>query len=216
MAITAPVSLTKIKTEFDGPNNLAAYVRGGTYVPNISANSAINTSPTGLAISQFLGATNLAVSLPTNWGPFDTYEMSVSANYISFSGEGLTITAKAVLTIKTNGTMSGEDFYGEAGCAGSLILDEPSLGHTWLQAGDASAVYVRLDIDYFNSELPAGSATGTNLQLNTERSWNFCSAAPFGDNISKFAYGTLSLRDAANNVLASKTIWLGASATNSD
>jgi hypothetical protein len=215
MPITAPVSLTKIKTEFSGPNNLAAYTRGGTYVPNISANSAISTVPTGLAISQFLGATNLAVSLPSNWGPFDTYEMSVSANYIT-SVEGEIITAKAVLTIKTNGTMSGEDFYGEAGCAGSLVLDEPSLGHTWLQAGDASAVYVRLDIDFFNVELPAGSATGTNLQLNAERSWNFCSEVSFGGNVSKFAYGTLSLRDSANNVLASKTIWLGASATNSD
>lgn len=56
MAITAPVSLSKIIAEFAGPNNLKAYYRGGPYVPDTTANAAISTVATSLAISQFLGA----------------------------------------------------------------------------------------------------------------------------------------------------------------
>jgi len=54
MAITAPISMSKIQTEFQGPNNLRAYNRGGSYVPNISANNNISTDTNNL--SQFLGA----------------------------------------------------------------------------------------------------------------------------------------------------------------
>lgn len=58
MTVTAPVSLSKIVAEFGGPNNLSAYVRGGAYVPNTTANANVSTTVAGLAISQFLGATN--------------------------------------------------------------------------------------------------------------------------------------------------------------
>lgn len=58
MAVTAPVSLSGIVAEFGGPGNLAAYIRGGGYVPNIPANAAISTTVEGLAMSQFEGAVN--------------------------------------------------------------------------------------------------------------------------------------------------------------
>lgn len=57
MAVTSPVSLTKVRTEFGGTNRMSAYVRGGAYVPNISANSGIPTVAAGMRLSQFLGAT---------------------------------------------------------------------------------------------------------------------------------------------------------------
>jgi hypothetical protein len=56
MPVTAPASLTKIKTEFGGPDNLGAYVRAGGLVPNHSANQSILISTTNLAISQFNSA----------------------------------------------------------------------------------------------------------------------------------------------------------------
>lgn len=56
MTVTAPVSLSKVKTEFGGPNNLAAYVRGGAYVPDTPANAAISTTAAGLKLSQFVNA----------------------------------------------------------------------------------------------------------------------------------------------------------------
>jgi len=55
MVITAPVSLSKIKSVFGGGNKLSEYVRGGSIVP-IGAKSTISTNVNGLAISQFLGA----------------------------------------------------------------------------------------------------------------------------------------------------------------
>lgn len=56
MAVTKPVSLSKIVAEFGGPGNLAAYVRGGSWVPNSPANAAISTTVAGLSLSQFEGA----------------------------------------------------------------------------------------------------------------------------------------------------------------
>jgi hypothetical protein len=50
------LSLTQIIAQFGGPSNLAAYYRGGSYVKNTSANQNISTSASGLAISQFYGA----------------------------------------------------------------------------------------------------------------------------------------------------------------
>lgn len=57
MAVTAPVSLSKVRTEFQSTNpNLRAYNRGGGRVPNIPVNSNIATDPNLLRLSQFLGA----------------------------------------------------------------------------------------------------------------------------------------------------------------
>jgi len=54
MAVSNPATMSSIKSEFGGPNNLSAYVRGGTYVPMNAANQ-ISTTVSGLAVSQFSG-----------------------------------------------------------------------------------------------------------------------------------------------------------------
>ena len=56
MAVTSPVSLSKIKTEFKGGNLFSQYVRGGSYVPNTTTNSKIPTAKAGMKFSQFAGA----------------------------------------------------------------------------------------------------------------------------------------------------------------
>lgn len=62
---------SEVRTFFGGPANLAAYVRGGSYVPNIPANSAISTTVSGLRLSQFSGADKVAavsLTLPPSLG----------------------------------------------------------------------------------------------------------------------------------------------------
>lgn len=56
MPISQSPSLQEIVSFFGGPANLAAYVRGGPYVPNIPANSSISTTVAGLSMAQFRGA----------------------------------------------------------------------------------------------------------------------------------------------------------------
>lgn len=56
--VSTPPSMSSVISVFGGPGNLTAYYRGGSYVPNISQNAAIATSPGSLALSQFAGATN--------------------------------------------------------------------------------------------------------------------------------------------------------------
>lgn len=85
MAITAPVSLSKIRAEFGGPGRLSAYVRGGAYVPNTPANSAISTTASGLRMSQFLGASattavSIAISPTSISHPYLPNGMSWSQN----------------------------------------------------------------------------------------------------------------------------------------
>lgn len=56
MPISQTPSLQELKTFFGGSNNFSDYVRGGAYVPDIPANSAISTTVNGLALAQFKGA----------------------------------------------------------------------------------------------------------------------------------------------------------------
>lgn len=56
MAVTAPVTLTKIRTEFGGIGPFSDYVRGGGYVDDTSTNSAISTTVSGLDMGSFVGA----------------------------------------------------------------------------------------------------------------------------------------------------------------
>lgn len=214
MAVTAPVSLSKIKTEFSGPDTFSSYVRSGSYVPSYPVNSGISTTVAGLAISQFLGASDTPpVSLPEDWGPGLGYDIYISANYYSTTGEGQTITSRIELNMLSDGTMTAKDYYGEMGCLFIVYLNS-TLSHTWLQSGSASDYYVRLE--QTSGTTPGGAFVDTNLQLNLSRSWELCVGAAFGASESSEFYGILSIRDAANTVLASKTIAMVAQATNQD
>jgi len=79
------ISLLDIQNEFGGSNpiNISEYYRGGTYVPNISANSSIPTGGT-ISFNDFYGGTNtsLFISPPsyTGNGFFDTFTITVTSN----------------------------------------------------------------------------------------------------------------------------------------
>jgi len=61
MAVTssAPISITDLVTEFggDAPHALTEYYRGGSLVPNTTANNSVPTSG-AISLTDFFGATN--------------------------------------------------------------------------------------------------------------------------------------------------------------
>jgi hypothetical protein len=76
------MALSEIKTEFAGPNTMSSYLRGGTYVPNIAANSAVATA-LPLTMSTFVGAVNRTFGLAV--GPiYAGSSFSVTASLIIY------------------------------------------------------------------------------------------------------------------------------------
>ena len=101
MAIgSLPMNLSEIKTEFSGPNTMSSYLRGGTYVPNITANNAVATS-LPLTMSTFVGATNRSFSLAI--GPvYNTAAGSVVTSLVIYrngQANGTTWTTPTATTI---------------------------------------------------------------------------------------------------------------------
>lgn len=200
MTVTAPVSLTKIKTEFSGPNNLAAYTRGGTYVPNTAPNAAISTTAAGLAISQFLNSSADTVSL-ASWGAGTLgYDIYIASSFFDNTCAGAT--ADLVLTFDSGGQMSYYDML-------------TTTYHTWLLSGSNSDYYVRLEQTGGTGTL-SGSAIDSNLQLNSNRSWTLSVSVVCGDSASADIIATLSIRNSSNTVLVSKSLFMGVSASSND
>lgn len=52
--VSTPATLNSVKSVFGGPNNLLAYLRGGSYVPNDSVYAAVATAAP-LVLSSFAG-----------------------------------------------------------------------------------------------------------------------------------------------------------------
>lgn len=117
MPVTAPISLTKVKSEFNGPNNLAVYVRGGAYVPNSETNSAISTTTAGLALSQFLGAAAFVEG--TVISTIDTHSTDTRGIL-----EG--VLPEASIEFEANGNINEKNSHGQINT------------YPWLLSGDAS------------------------------------------------------------------------------
>ena len=154
MAVTSPASLSKIIAEFGGPNNLAAYVRGGAYVPNTSANSAISTTASGLAISQFVGASK------DNPATVNLIDLFVSDS----RPQGAAITAYAECQLQNNGQIwtSNSQFPSQ-------------LRGSWLTGGSASDYEIYASV---MAGLPSYGVVNQWLNLGTTRSWGVESTGP--------------------------------------
>lgn len=204
MAVTAPVSLSKIKTEFSGPNTFSSYTRGGTYVPNIAANSAISTTVAGLAMSQFLNAVALSVQLEDFNPGFGRDINQDAGNFQSGPDDGSEPTATVILQFNSDGTYVIQVLTGDGGCGGGPGLDQEDT-FTWLLAGNASDYSARFDVS--SGGFTSGSATGANHNLSSNPPvYEICSDSSFGDSETLQVTGTLTIRDSGNNVLASKIL----------
>jgi hypothetical protein len=77
--VTNPASLNSVKSVFGGPNNLRAYLRGGTYVLGI-ANAYPNIAASGtLLLSGFAGTVKPVTYLPANTDSTNSPPPGVSA-----------------------------------------------------------------------------------------------------------------------------------------
>lgn len=153
MAITAPASLSKIIAEFGGPSNLSAYVRGGSYVPNTSANQAISTTAAGLAISQFVGASK-GSPLTITSNVSSLYASSTTPSSAGTVSDGVTLTCSggtgnysvSATVISTTGgqqnttTASASTTFGN--CTMTFSGVTPSLG---VKTGKATVRYTVSD-----------------------------------------------------------------------
>ena len=112
MAVTssAPISITDLVTEFGGsaPHSLTEYYRGGSLVPNVTANNSVPASG-AISLTNFFGATatsgtddrTITIASGSTGGFFTSYGFSsaatgfsigsISANTIGFSGFNVTI-----------------------------------------------------------------------------------------------------------------------------
>lgn len=176
-----PISLNQIKTEFGatGSRSLTEFYRGGSYVPNIPANSGVPTSGS-ISLLDFLGASNLV--MPT-WGPgivrtASTAPASAAATVTLYSSTGGTIPA-------WNGTI-------RAGGVPLGGMTTEGLNTEWLPEGmDSSEFRVRFVV----LEEPSGSAhTITGSALGTWHSMSSNRYVTLADAISINIWRTLRMR----------------------
>lgn len=203
MPITSPVSLSKIVSEFGGPGNLAAYVRGGSYVPNISAFNAISATTSGLAISQFLNISALNATLPQYNAQlgYDVY-LSTSGNPSGSANPwaacSLILRADGSGTYRQSNVNTGDSDY----------------NFTWLLSGSASNYYGYLDTPTGDS--PTSGTVASSVQLNTTREWRWYVETPYpsGGYVSTNATGNLRIKNSGGTDLAVVSYSVFASATN--
>jgi hypothetical protein len=141
--VSTPATLNSVKTVFGGPNNLRAYLRGGSYVKNFpNAYSTIATSG-ALTLSSFAGKINPTTALGnTNYNLSHT-EISPTNSTVSF-----TVRSNGQITTVATGTNNG----------------------TWLLAGQAADYEIRYTKT--SGVVSGGDSTNTWLNLATTRSWN--------------------------------------------
>lgn len=181
------ISLLDIVGEFGGSGNhaLTEYYRGGLFVPDTSANAGVPTSGQ-IAITDFYGAENAA---PASYSiPAGTYNESLPG----FDLAGVTITFFA------NGTWQASTFFGGIVATGNWVTPTSAANGTQ---------YIRADptLGTFSS-----GTTGTDLQLNTGRSW----LVQVGPSSTKTCVATFTIKDGpGGSTLATGSITLTAQTT---
>ena len=116
------LTFTQIQTEFGGSNpiGLNEYYRGGAYVPNIPANSAIPTSG-AISLSNFYNSTALFVYNETITSNYSTYNLNSSMTAAGWNG---TTPVTATITINAGVTVYA---FGYSGTAGFTVGSLPAL-----------------------------------------------------------------------------------------
>lgn len=200
MAVTSPVSFTKIQTEFSPrgvSNNFSDYYKGGTYVKttDIDPSPFVSSTVAGLAMSQFLDSEYvipLSVTLDNyNAGGQNIMLSAIDSIYTPGSGVART-------TIELNSDGSGT-------YSTESNIDIPNIviySFTWLLSGSASDAYAYMDGpsgDSFSS-----GSVNSSLQLNTTRIWTLevLGTGP----ASKTLTSTLRIKNSGGTDLIAKTI----------
>jgi len=200
--IPSALSLGNIQTEFTGSNPIAIseYYAGAGLVVSATANATSVAIPSSGAISfaNFSGAERISASLPS-WNTGGGYDNNIGGSYVDTTCSGAY--AEIYLYVNSNGTIVYND-----------MLNNYS--HTWRLVGTASNFYFRFDI---TSGAVAGgsSATGTNLQMNSNYTYFVSATAACNDIVDNECTGTWSFRNAGGGVIVSQSFAMSAYAQSS-
>lgn len=208
-----PLKFSEIKTEFAGAaNNLRAYLKGAGIVDGDDTAPNVPSSGT-IKILNFLGAARVTLAATLNQYDAATYDIHLTRTHSDlFSGNS---SAAVDIVLDANGTA-----YYRYEDASTPTTNFTSF--TWKTGSGTSADY------YAYMSTPAtdtigsfGSAPNPALnalhQLNTTRSWRIAvsSTGGAGNIIWTVENATLSIRNASNTVLASRTLRMSVEATSS-
>jgi hypothetical protein len=159
MAIPASGTLTfaQIQTEFGGSNpiGLNEYYRGGAYVPNIPANSAIPTSG-AIALSNFYNSTGVFYFTWFITGTGGNFNLN---NTMLANGWNGTAPAVVNLTVNAGVTVYG---FGYAGVAGITVGSLPALSSVTITNNGTIAGYG----GFGAATAQAGGAGGIALSIS--------------------------------------------------
>lgn len=145
-----PIKLSDLVTEFgsDGSPSLRDYYRGGPRVPNSGTNAAISTDPASLRLTQFYGAANFSVSVPSGFVDHTVGYPTVASAGVSFRTDG---------SVQYNaGNSHPAEYWGNP------------VGGT---PGNNYQIYVTKN----SGVTPSGSALDTWHVLSSARSWSLVS-----------------------------------------
>lgn len=140
------ISVQDLVDEFGGPYDLTSYYRGGTYVPDIPANSSVPTSGPITIPDDFYGAESSTVTL--------------SGHTITSSGQG---TQVAQVIARTDGTMDENTTSG-----GTAQIDSST---DWIRPTSEASSSHEIYCEVLTGSV-TGDSTGTWLAMTADRSWS--------------------------------------------
>ena len=170
------ISLNAIKNEFGGSSSniyISNYYRGGSYVPNTSANNSIPTSGT-VYFSYYYGGTNQQVWSPTitngTWSGYiacDTYtgyKSSVLGSYYGGSMNDYTINFLSNLRVRG---IWHQKLYGVGGTVASnavVFVTDPTSNSGWYRFVINGNSYYRTSMTFaaYNTNYSGWSITGNS------------------------------------------------------
>jgi hypothetical protein len=149
----------------------------------------------GSAWVEFHGA--LAATLP------DQNPGVYSINIASSGTDPTAAFARSFLVLDTDGTGR---YYTVTSDAGTTELS--SSPFTWKTGGGSvSDYYAYLDTPTGDALNPASAATGTSLQLSTQRIWYLNDIDTIGSNVPKQCNSTIRIKNVSGTDLVAKTIY---------
>lgn len=191
--IPSAISLGNIQTEFTGSNPIAIseyYANAGLVVSGTANTTSVQIPSSGaISFSNFSGAERISATLPS-WNSGGGYDNHIAASYVDTICNGAL--AEIYLYVNSSGTIVYND-----------MLNNYS--HTWKIVGNASDFYFRFNIST-GAVASGSSATGTNLQMNSNYTYFVSAAVACNDPpVSNGCTGTWSFRNANGGVIVSQS-----------
>jgi hypothetical protein len=142
-----PIKLSDLVAEFgsDGSPSLRDYYRGGPRVPNSGTNAAISTDPASLRLTQFYGAANFSVAVPSQ-------TVSHSVGYPTVASAGIGFYTDGSVTFNAGNSHSGPSYWGNP------VGGSPGNGY-------------QMYVSKASGSTPSGSALDTWLPLSSPRTF---------------------------------------------